>query len=693
MIQDPQLEQLFRMESGERLANLDRGLLDLEKTPDDQDLLENLFRETHSLKGAARMLGLSRVEEIAHGMESQLNAARRADHPLTAEGIDTLNAELGKLRQEIDRILSPPAVAPTPPMEAPPPPTPRPAPPEPAAGKPFQIETVRMETEKLDDLLTLTGELGILRSRSLHRQALMAQVLDQWAQVERGRRGEDEAFDRLGELLRTARDNLQEDAARFDSTLSGLQERIQSARLLPLATVFNLFPRMVRDLARDQGKQIELVLEGADITLDKRILEEVKDPLMHLLRNAVDHGIEPPAERTGRGKPPAGTIRLSAARSGPSVTLIIRDDGRGLDLEAIRRTAREQGVADGDALAAMTPEQLHRLVFTPGFSTASRVTELSGRGVGLDVVSANIEGLKGTVGLDSLPGRSTTVTLKLPISLTTLRVSLMRAAGRSFGLPLESIQTLRRLSRDAFYTLEGRATVDIDSQPLLAPALARLLELPEKVPDPAGTVACAVIQAEDRRLGLQVDEILGEEEVLPRPLGPPLKRVRNVLGLATLASGEICPILNPADLLRSAARLAAGPIRMAPPPAEDKPGAAILLVEDSALVRAMEKRIIEDAGYEVVTAVDGLDGLEKLGSRAFAGVVSDIQMPHLDGLGLTARIRKEPRYRDLPIILVSALDSEEDRRRGLEVGASAYLPKPTFDQRALADILKRLIGP
>lgn len=714
MIQDPQLEQIFRAESKDRLARLDRGLLDLEKSPGDRTLLDDLFRETHSLKGAARMLGLAQLEHTAHGMESLLNAALKAGAALSPEEVESLNAGLRKLRQEVDAALAPPAAAPPPPPGRPAEMAPAPAPiPEAAPAKPFQIGTVRVETDKLDDLLTLTGELGVLRGRTQHRQALMAQIHEQWSLVERNRRelqavlrhtdgplaslveaGEG-AVERLGDLLRTIRERLEEDAGRFDFALSGLRDRVQSARLLPLAEIFNLFPRMVRDLAKEQGKQIELATEGADITLDKRILEEIKDPLMHLLRNAVDHGIELPAERVRQGKPAAGRIRIAAVRDGPFVTLAIEDDGRGLDLGAIRRTAAERGLFDAATLEAMSPEELHQLVFAPGFSTAREVTELSGRGVGLDVVLANVEALKGTVRLHSVPGRGATAILRFPVSLTTLHLSVLRAGGRSFGLSLESIRSLRRLSREAFYILEGKTSVDIDGEPLLAPLLADLLELPAAAPadDGSGHVACAVIQVGDERLALQVDGVLDEEEVVPRALGPPLVRVRNVSSLAILASGEICPILNAADLLHSAARLRAVPRRDEEPKQGAPARPTVLLVEDSALVRAMEKRIIEDAGYQVVTAVDGADALDKLAGAAFAGVVSDIQMPNVNGLELAARIRQDERYRNLPIILVSALDSEEDKRRGLEVGANAYLPKATFDQRGLLEALKRVIGP
>ncbi|MGE5489831.1 MAG: hybrid sensor histidine kinase/response regulator, partial [Actinomycetota bacterium] len=632
-IQDPQLERIFRAESGERLARLDRGLLDLEKFPGDRALLDDLFRETHSLKGAARMLGLTIIENTAHGMESLLNTALKAGATVGPQEMEALDAGLKKLRREVEKVLEGSTSAPPPPS--------RPAEPSPPAAKPL-IGTVRIETDKLDDLLTLAGELGILLGRSRNRRALLARLADQWEHLERRRQdflaalrrgdaalvqlaeADDEALDRFADLLHTVREGFQEDAARFDFALTGLQDRIRTARLLPLSTVFGLFPRMVRDLGREQGKTVELAVEGADTTLDKRLIEEIKDPLMHLLRNAVDHGIELPEERTRLGKPPAGLIRVSAVRDGSSVVLAIQDDGRGLDLDAIRRTAVERGLFDAAALDALPPAELRQMAFIPGFSTAARITELSGRGIGLDVVAATVEVLKGTVGLDSVPGRGTTVTLRLPVSLSALPLSVLRAGGRTFGLPLECLRTLRRLPRQAFYSLEGRTTVDVDGEPLLAPLLADLLEIPGPVRDPGDHVPCAVIQAEDRRIALQAEEVLDEEEVVPRPLGPPLKRVRNISGLCTLASGEICPILNPADLMRSAARVRSVPSRAEPPPTAPEARLSILLVEDSALVRAMEKRIIEVAGYEVITAVDGEDALEKLGGRPFAGVVSDI---------------------------------------------------------------------
>jgi two-component system chemotaxis sensor kinase CheA len=794
MIDDPELLQLFKAESEEHLARLDDGLLRLEKLPADAGLLEEVFRESHSLKGAARMLGLARVEAAAHGMESVLNAARRGEASLTPQTMTRMNAALVDLRGRVQEALAdmggaapspalprerereqdgahrerererddvhgeqPPSSTPSGNEQAlspasggelergpPPPPTTAsavsPAPTSSSidaaaaaatsssaasapAGKPFRIETVRVETRKLDDLLTQVGELSVVQGRAQHRLALMEELLEQWLALERGERGagapartgaKGAARTRFGLLLKQARDALFDDSARIEATVGLLEDQVHGIRLLPLATVFALFPRMVHDLAGEQGKEVELALEGGDITVDKRILEEMKDPLMHLIRNTIDHGIEPPAEREQLGKPRGGTIRLSARRENSHVLLEVADDGRGLDPAAIRQTALQRGLHDEATLAAMTPAQLQQLVFTPGFSTSARVTALSGRGVGLDVVRVNVERLKGGIRLDSAAGRGLTVQLRLPLSLATTRLLLANAGGRLFGLPIECVHTSRRVREAEIFTLEGHLAILLDGQPVIAARLADLLELPAPSPtlpregggsypplSPGGrgaggegVLACIVIQAGDGQtgqLGLLVDELLTEEEVVPKPLGAPLKRVRNVSALAMLASGEICAVLNPADLLRSAWQ-AGAPLRSEEREIRREAAKpAVLLVEDSALIRAMQQRILVDGGYEVVTAVDGADALIALGGRRFAAVVSDIMMPNMDGLALTRRIRAEPRYKELPVILVTTLASNEDKQRGLEAGASAYIPKPSFDQRVLLDTLKRLV--
>jgi len=759
MIEDKELAQLFKAESAEHLARLDDGLLRLEKTPADQPLLEEVFRESHSLKGAARMLGLTKIETTAHGLETILNTARKGEAPLTPEAIERMTAVLGDLCRLVQEALTPNAEQPNADFglqiaelktSAPP----QSAIPNLQSTEPFRIETVRVETRKLDDLLTMVGELSVIEGRAQHRLSLMDALLEQWAALEHSRRklqamlrgteigvktsealhAEDEMLAQLGDCLKQARDAFYDDSTRLETTVNTLEERVHAARLLPLSTVFALFPRMVHDLAKAQGKEVELAIEGGEIGVDKRILEEMKDPLMHLLRNAIDHGIETPDGRERQGKPRGGVVRLRALRENSTVLLEVRDDGRGLDQEAIKRVALKRGLHDEAALAAMTPAQVQQLIFLPGFSTSTFVTELSGRGVGLDVVRVNVERLKGDIRMESAPQQGTVVQVHLPLSLATTRLLLAGVGDRLFGLPIEFVHTSRRLREEDIFTLEGRPAISLDGQPVIAPRLADLLGLAEAYPLPnplpragEGTTApspsgrglgrgtvCIVLQVGDERLGLRVDELLDEEEVVAKPLGAPLTRVRNVAGLTMLGSGEICAVLNPADLVRTAKKTSAaaeGSLRSSGEPtgvplagefgmrsADSIPQSAIrtphsiLLVEDSALVRAMEKRILEDAGYEVVAAVDGVDGLSALGRRSFAAVVSDIVMPNMDGLTLTARIRQEPRYKDLPVILVTTLSSDEDKRRGLEAGANAYIPKPSFDQRVLLETLQRLIG-
>lgn len=743
MIEDQELRQLFKAESAEHLAHLDDGLLRLEKTPNEQALLEELFRDSHSLKGAARMLGLGKIEAAAHGLEGIFNAARKGEAPLTPNMIERMNATLADLRQRVQESLSgEPQTAPTPipfvgeithtqQMEqaaaSPPPPTASPAassssptlatvptaataaattttPPS-IANTPFRIDTVRVETRKLDYLLTQVGELSVIQGRTPHRLALMDALLEQWTALERDRHmhgtsasarntPENEMPLRFGKLLKQVRDDLFDDSAHLESTVHRLEDQVRNVRLLPLSTVFALFPRMVRDLVKEQGKEAELVIEGGDISVDKRILEEMKDPLMHLIRNAIDHGIEAPTERERRGKPRSATVRLCATRENACVRLDVSDDGRGLDTVGIRQEAIRRSLHDEATLSTMTPAQVQQLIFMPGFTTSSFATELSGRGVGLDVVRVNVERMKGSIHLESVAGQGLTVQLRLPLSIAATQILLASAGGGVYGLPVEFIHTSRRVHEEDLFTLEGHQVILLDGQPVLAARLADLLELstPERPDRTApGIQACIVIQVGDERLGLLADDLLAEEEVVPKPLGAPLRRVRNVSALAVLGNGKICAVLNPDDLLRTALKSGVATRSDVHAPLRQRAKPTVLLVEDSALIRAMEKRILEDGGYEVVATVDGVDALNTLGSSSFAAVVSDIMMPNMDGLTLTTRIRAEPRYKELPVILVTSLASNEDKRRGLDAGANAYIPKPTFDQRVLLDTLRRLV--
>lgn len=710
MINDPELYRLFKAESIEHLEHLDSGLLNLEKSPTDQALLQEMFRESHSLKGAARMLGLNKIELAAHSLEDILNAARKGNAPLTVDSLGLINASISDLHQHVQDALSgslPPDPVPFGQVEIAsfiPSITENVTNPLPSGSSaivndPFRIETVRVETHKLDELLTQVGELSVIRGRTQHRLALMNELLDQWVVMERDydagslRYAEDNMlFAHFGNQLKKVRDAHYQDCTRLGSTVNLVEDNVRNIRLLPLSALFSLFPRMVRDLVNEHGKDAGLILEGGDITVDKRILEEMKDPLMHLLRNAIDHGIELPDEREHMGKPRKGMVRIRATREHDNVLLEVQDDGRGLDLAAIQQEAKKRGLFDEQTLALMSPEQLQQLILMPGFSTSAYVTELSGRGVGLDVVRVNVEQMKGSVQMHSDAGLGLTIQLHLPLSISTTRLLLIRTGGQMFGLPIEFVNTTQLVRDEDIFTLEGHSAILVNGSPIISAWLDELLTLPAKKSlRPQTIFACIVLQVGNERFGLFADELLAEEEVVPKPLGVLLRRVRNVSALAVLGTGDISVILNPADLWHSVCRNA-GDVRNTNRDVRKKAvKTPVLLVEDSVLIRAMEKRILEDGGYEVYTAVDGADAVKLLASRPFSAVISDIMMPNMDGFALTTYIRAEPRYKDLPVILVTTLTSDEDKRHGLNAGANAYITKPSFDSKVLLDTLKRLV--
>jgi two-component system chemotaxis sensor kinase CheA len=344
----------------------------------------------------------------------------------------------------------------------------------------------------------------------------------------------------------------------------------------------------------------------------------------------------------------------------------------------------------------MTIDEIQNLIFMPGFSTSAQVTDISGRGVGMDVVRDSVERLKGTIKISSAPGSGCTFQIQLPMTLATSRVLILAIGRGRYALPLEHVKTTVLVSRDEIFTVDGREAILLEGIPISVTPLRDLLELREPVtgngdPElPAAKLPCAILMAGTESAGVLADELVDEQEVLLKPHSPFLKRVRNVSGSTILPTGEVCTVLNPIDLIKSVRKRAAtAPVRVQPATVEKK--RSVLLVEDSLTTLTWEKRILEAAGYEVVTATDGLDALSKLSSRSFDAIVSDIQMPNMDGLTLTARIRQDSRYRDLPVILVTSLASDEDRKRGIDAGADAYIVKSVFEQKLLLDTLKRLV--
>jgi two-component system chemotaxis sensor kinase CheA len=765
MIEDEELRTLYKEASADHIQKIEAGLLHLEKNPLDQAQLEQLLRETHSLKGDSRMLGVKDVETLTHQMEDILGGVKRGERVFTPGMFECLYQGLDAVRKiateavtgqsagiSVFHVLAQLMGADS--SEALPDaketaqqsnsaastevngekplvfkdavqtsePT-LPAAEVIAQVSDYQIDTIRVESQKLDKLLTQASELAVTKGQIGDRVAEIDEILALWEEWGREAFVSRQTFDelerrwqttelqplqnfynlvetrleQLGFLLNRLRSTTFEDNTKLETVANELESGIHSLRLLPFSTIFNLFPRTVRDLAKQQGKEVNLVIEGGDNSVDKRILEEMKDPLLHLLRNAIDHGIETPQERLSLGKPAMATIRLRGYQVGSTVSIEVIDDGRGLDVEAIKQAAMDRGVRSPKELAQMPTAEIQALIFAPGFSTRTAVTEISGRGVGLDVVRANVERLKGNIQVEFTPLQGCLFRITLNSSLATTDALIVQVSQHPYAIPVGFVESMQLVSPQEVFATEGSQTLPFQGESVSVAWLADLLGLPVKTPTStkalhaaSKTIPCMILRIGSERLALLVDTIVEQLDIVLKPQSQLLKRVRNISGATILGTGEVCMVLNPPDLFKSARKaIASVTVKELAQQAQVKQ--KILLVEDSIPIRTQMKRILESAGYEVTAAVDGEDGFNKLLCGTFAAVVSDVQMPNLDGLGLVAKLRQLREYKDLPVILVTTLASDEDKRLGHQAGANAYITKGDFEQGVLLDTLRRLI--
>ena len=793
-IEDEELRALFQAESEEHLQHLDEGLLRLEQDPHDQSILEEVYREAHSLKGAARMIGVHDVESVAHRFEDLLGPAKRGQATLTADVIDRLSKVLGGMRQlveqavtgapsgvdvvslldtlsgdsleiqseepeksrsqqtereeantplatsavESDRIsqrkdvssVSHPVKLSSSPVN---PPFVSEAGASPARAAPS--ETIRVDSRHLDALMVHAGELTVTRSRMSHRVnevSQLTQLRESWMRelsinrpmiakvaesVHGGAGGKLERFyqeqqsriERLGTLVENLARGVYDDQQRIESLAYHIDDGVRKVRLLPFSTLFQRFGRTVRDTSRELGKEVNLIIEGSETTADKHVLDELKDPLMHLVRNAIDHGLETPEERLEVGKTRTGTLRLSASQLANRIVVTINDDGRGLDVEAIKQTALRQQICREEDLVAFSSSDLHSLIFSSGFSTRATVSDLSGRGVGMDVVRTTVERLKGTIRLDSTPGQGCHIHIELPVTLSTMRVLTCYSNQYSYAFPIEFVESVRLVDPDQSFPLDGHEGISVEGEQVSIVHLSDLLNrrkdrtdkqenehgaaLPERMANFDESMACVILKVGPFRLGCVVDGLEDEQEVVLKPYSTLLKRVRNVSGCTILGTGEICTILNPHDLLRTANKQFA---QAAHPPFSTTSMVStrkqkILFIDDSLTIRATIKRLLEQAGYEVDLAVDGADGLDRLHRQSFDAVISDVEMPNMDGFALTASIRANPSYEGLPVILFTSLSQSDDQQKGQNVGASAYVIKTESGEVRLLETLKTLL--
>jgi chemotaxis protein histidine kinase CheA len=490
-------------------------------------------------------------------------------------------------------------------------------------------------------------------------------------------------------------DHISTEEFHLDPIIDELQAKIKEMKMLPLSTILEGFPRMVRDIASQQGKEVNLVISGGETELDKKVLEGIKVSLIHILRNCIDHGIEEPEVRISHGKPRDGTIKVSAFHKADNVVITVEDDGRGMDIAQIKETALKKQLVPSHDLGGMTDKEVLDIIFMNGFTTSPIVTDVSGRGMGLDIVRRDITNLKGRVILDTQENRETKFTLVLPLTIAIIQVLLVKVQNMIFALPMLPITESAKVNMDDVSTIGGRMAIHFREHTVPLVRLDEVLELP-----PAGDekgkrkneMLVVMATSLDRRVGFIVDEIVGEEELFIKSLGKHLGRVKNVSGAIILPTGEVVVVLDIADLIAHSSLSLSVVTGNKRAPELRRKEKRILIVEDAFSTRELEKTILETRGYLVDTAVDGLDALDRMIGTHYDLIVSDIEMPRMDGFELCRTLKNNEGYKDIPVVMVTALQKEEDKRRGIEVGAAAYIVKSAFEQSNLLDTIERLVG-
>ena len=734
---------LFRAEGAEHVNRITELLLAWERGSIDAAGLEELFRAAHSLKGAASTIGVDNLAEIAHAMEDVFGAAKRGEIKYDAAvsneilaALDAVTAILeraapGEVEEDVEaravaarvkRLLEAGTEG-----EGPPPAETGPAEEkktvtatlEPDAGvvrdavkgkgRPKGEETVRLPVDKLDAVINRFSELWEEKFRNddfalrMHEAALSARAaskaLNEAADSYRSRadaadfsRQVERAAAALGAVhreLRTVDFDFEAAGKRFELDLASFGDELGRLRMAPLRALFRSFRRPVRDLAVKLGKNVQLDIIGEDNELDKAIIEFIKDPLNHILRNAVDHGVEDEETRRAAGKPPAGRVLISSTRVGSRLLIEVEDDGRGIDLDAVKEVALAAGVIRPEAAEAMSPEEVARLIFEPGVTTKAEVTEFGGRGVGLDVVTANVAALGGTFDVWSEAGVGTRVSIQIPLTIATARGMLVEAAGAKFIVPSSAIRRVDLVSAADFETVEGKLVLRDQGRVYAAGELSTILEMG----DDRGLESRPTVLLLSSPAGeavLIVSAVWGEGEFLTKDLGAAASLMPYFSAAHVTGEGEVVLILNVDALVRDIIRAEVA-LRAAAAPAAEVRKRSVLLVADSLTTRALEKNILVAAGYEVAVATDGVEALQVLAEVPCDIAIVDLQMPRMDGFELTRRIRASAEYRDLPVVVVTSLDAERDMVRGLEAGADAYIRKSHFDQRELLSVIEQFI--
>ncbi|WP_063911474.1 hybrid sensor histidine kinase/response regulator [Pseudomonas sp. p21] len=758
-MRDASLLELFSLEAEAQTQVLSAGLMALERNPTQADQLEACMRAAHSLKGAARIVGVDAGVSVAHVMEDCLVAAQEGRVRLSAEHIDALlqgtdllmriatpgdvgaQATLPVFLAQMASLLDPGAVAmpSVPPAVSALPETPvqtAQAEPLPLPVEPLEAESepevplrrkagkragegtervLRVTADRLNSLLDLSSKslvetqrlkpylATLQRLKRMHGQGMQALDGLRMQLEDSGQSSEVlEALAQTQRLLVETQEILQQQAGDLDEFGWQASQRAQllydtalACRMRPFADVLTGQSRMVRDLGRSLGKPVRLLVEGEKTQVDRDVLEKLEAPLTHLLRNAVDHGIELPERRLLAGKAEEGVIRLRASHQAGMLSLELIDDGAGIDLERLRSSIVERALSPADTVARMSEAELLTFLFLPGFSLRDKVTEVSGRGVGLDAVQHMIRELRGSIELTQLAGQGCRFHLQVPLTLSVVRSLVVEVGGEAYAFPLAHIERTLNVSAEEIVQIEGRQHFWHEGRHIGLVAASQLLNRPAGQTQES-SLRVVVIREREQLYGVAVERLVGERVLVVMPLDPRLGKVKDISSGALLDDGSVVLIVDVEDLLRSVEKLlSTGSLERIERGSSGARGVArqrILVVDDSLTVRELQRKLLGNRGYDVAVAVDGMDGWNALRGEDFDLLITDIDMPRMDGIELVTLVRRDQRLQSLPVMVVSYKDREEDRRRGLDAGADYYLAKASFHDDALLDAVVELIG-
>ncbi len=734
---DVSMLELFRVEAENQASEIIKGLLELERDARNPKLLQSLMRAAHSIKGAARIVNLPNAVVLAHAMEDCFTAAQKglnltrphfdlllkgADHLARIASLDESKisgwvADNTKTYNELAESIRNAMVG----EQNAPPATDiatatAKAPPEPVLPEAEAVEekVLRINAELLDHLIGLAAEF-LVESRRLNPfvHSLLRSVrrlnelTGRLEGIERRLVGTD-AVEHDLDLLRAARQHsadiadvtaehwrfLESFERRSDQLSRQLYKEATTSRMRPFSEGVANFPRMVRDIACQLGKSVRLTIVGLNTLVDRDILETLQAPLNHMLRNAIDHGIESPDERLAVGKPAEGTIRLEARHQAGMLFVAVEDDGRGIDPEVLRRVVVSRKLVSEEAAGGLSPSELYDFLFLPGFTVKDKVTEISGRGVGLDVVMNSLQQIRGSVRTHSEIGHGTHFQLQLPLTLSVMRGLVTQIAGEAYVFPLARVERVLVLEQHNISSLQGHDFFYLNGKPVGVVAATQVLELP-----PAAVLTdsynIVVISDRDGRFGVVVDRFIGESNLVVRPLESGLGKLRDIAAETLLEDGTPALILDVEDLTRSIDRLISKnrlQHSRTGQAAGAKSGKRILVVDDSFVVREVERKLLENRGYRVEVAVDGMDGWNAARAGGFDLVITDVDMPRMNGIELVSRIKQNAAIKSMPVVIMSYKDREEDRLRGLDAGADYYLTKGNFNDDTLLEVVNSLIG-